>query len=286
MDIPAMLHYLQGQPIVFMVVATALGLMIGSFLNVVISRYPKQLEWRWRQEALSFLNLEPDPTPEPPNVVTKASHCPQCGHAIRWWENIPVISFLLLKGKCRGCKTPISWQYPLVEILTGILFGLAALQFGPTWFWVSSVIGISLLIAASGIDFKIMILPDPMMYSLLWLGLLTAVLGWGTLTPSQAIIGAMVGYLSLWSVFWLFKLITGKEGMGYGDFKLLAALGAWIGAPSLLPAIMVAAFTGAILGIIQLKRQKESQPFPFGPFIAIGGLIEWLSQGALRQWIF
>lgn len=286
MDIQGLLYYLQSQPVIFALMAGILGLMIGSFLNVVICRYPKQLEWRWRQDALSFLGLEKDLTPEPPNVIRKSSHCPQCGHSIRWWENIPVLSFIFLRGKCHGCQTSISFQYPLVEIITGVLFAIAAYQFGPSLFWLMTVIGISILIAASGIDLKIMILPDSMMYALLWLGLLASILGVGMINPTQAIVGAMVGYLSLWSVFWAFKWITGKEGMGHGDFKLLAALGAWVGALSLLPVILLAAITGSILGLIQLRRTQESQPFPFGPFIALGGLVEWISGGALRQLMF
>ena len=244
------------------------------------------MEWDFQNEAHSYLTEKGISLPplnlgkRPPGVVVQQSHCPNCKHKISWWENIPVISYVFfLRGKCRGCKNPISIQYPMVEILTGILFGLAFYILGLTPFFLFSLAFIALLISISGVDFKTTYIPDNMVYSLLWLGILSAAFQINPYTNvTQSVFGAAIGYVSLWSFFWVFKLLTGKEGMGYGDFKLLAALGAWLGMEALLPIIVIASISGSIVGIILLKKNKESKPFAFGPYLVLGGMTMILYQ--------
>lgn len=257
------------------VVATLLGLCIGSFLNVVIHRLPKMMEQEWRRQCA---DLNGDNTPESGNDITLArprSRCPHCGHAIAAWENIPLVSYLLiLRGRCSGCGQAISWRYPAIEALTGLLSALTVWHFGPTLASAGALVLVWGLIALSGIDLDTQLLPDSITLPLLWLGLLINLNG--TFTPlTSAVIGAAAGYMSLWSVFWLFKLLTGKEGMGYGDFKLLAALGAWLGWPLLPTIILLSSVVGALVGIslIVLARHGRNVPIPFGPYLAAAGLI-------------
>jgi leader peptidase (prepilin peptidase)/N-methyltransferase len=269
-------------PLAFwLAMAGVLGLIVGSFLNVVILRLPARMEWLWKRDARAMLELasDDDTTPPPPDIVRKGSHCPHCKHPLAAWDNIPLLSWLLLRGRCRYCKTPISIQYPLVELLCGIASAIVVWHFGITWQAAASLAFTWFLIAAAGIDFRTQLLPDSLTLPLLWLGLLLSLVPMFVGTR-EAIIGAAAGYLALWSVFWLFKLATGKEGMGYGDFKLFAAAGAWMGWTALLPVIIIAAVAGAIIGIILLRvrGQNRSVPLAFGPFLAIAMWI-WLIWG-------
>ena len=258
--------------VVWVALAGVLGLLVGSFLNVVILRLPDRMAAAWRQEARDVLTLEADNTPLPPGIVREPSHCPQCKHPLSARDNIPLIGWLLLGGRCRYCNTKISIQYPLVELLSGVLSAIIIWKFGPSWAALAGLVFTWTLIALSGIDLRTQLLPDQLTFPLLWLGLLLALLPMFVSAPS-AIIGAVIGYLSLWSVYWLFKLLTGKEGMGYGDFKLLAALGAWMGPVSLLPMILLSSLIGALVSgsMIVLRKHDRQLPMPFGPFIAAAG---------------
>ncbi len=259
------------------VVLALLGLCIGSFLNVVIHRMPLMLERRWRLESADMLGVEAE-VAEAITLSRPRSRCPSCGHAIRWYENIPVLSWLGLRGRCAGCGTRIPLRYPVVELLTAALFGLVAWRFGPSpaaLLWCGFV---AVLVALAGIDWDTTFLPDDLTLPLLWAGLVASALGW-TLPLNEAVWGAVAGYLSLWSVYWLFKLATGKEGMGYGDFKLLAALGAWLGLKMILPIVLAASVVGAVVGIaMKFSAQlREGRYVPFGPFLAGGGLLVMLA---------
>lgn len=267
------------QPAPLIALCGLLGLIVGSFLNVVILRLPARLEHGWRLQAHEFLGTTPADAPAPPDLVIAASHCPHCKHKLAPWDNIPLIGWLLLRGRCRYCKAAISIQYPLVELLTGIASAVVAWQFGYGWTLLMALVFTWMLIAASGIDFRTQLLPDQLTLPLLWLGLLISLVPLFVDAPT-AILGAAIGYLSLWSVFWLFKLLTGKEGMGYGDFKLLGALGAWMGAASLLPIILMSSLIGAVIGgtILAVRGKDRSTPIPFGPFIAAAGWT-WLVFG-------
>ena len=254
-----------------------LGLLVGSFLNVVILRTPPRLEWQWKRDAREILE-EPDLyDPPPPGIVVEGSHCPKCKKPLSWYENIPVLSWVLQGGKCRGCKAPISVQYPLVELVTALLFLGCAWRFGFGWKGFGAMLLTSYLVALSGIDFRTRLLPDQLTLPLLWLGMIAAV---ENLYVGQkaAILGAMAGYLSLWSVYWVFKQLTGKEGMGHGDFKLLAALGAWIGLSGVLPTILLSSLVGAVVGSIWLgvKGRDKATPIPFGPYLAVAGWISFM----------
>jgi len=269
-----------GFPLAFWIaVAGVLGLIIGSFLNVVILRLPARMEWFWKREAREMLELAEEDAPAPPDLVRKGSHCPHCKHPLAAWDNIPLLSWLLLRGRCRYCKTSISMQYPLVELLCGTASAIVVWHFGLTWQAAAGSVFTWMLIAAGGIDFRTQLLPDSLTQPLLWLGLLLSLVPVFAGTR-EALIGAAIGYLALWSVYWLFKLATGKEGMGYGDFKLFAAAGAWMGYAALLPVIILAALSGAIIGIIMLRvrGQDRSVPFAFGPFLAIAMWV-WLIAG-------
>ena len=258
---------------VWIALAGVLGLLVGSFLNVVILRLPERMAADWRREARDVLELEVDTTPLPPGIVREPSHCPQCKHPLSALDNIPLFGWLLLRGRCRYCKAKISIQYPLVELLSAVLSAVIVWKFGPSWAALAGLVLTWTLIALSGIDFRTQLLPDQLTFPLLWLGLLLALLPMFVTTPS-AIIGAAIGYLSLWSVYWVFKLLTGKEGMGHGDFKLLAALGAWMGWAALPQVVLFAAVTGAIVGLIATwrGRMRFEEPIPFGPFLAAGGV--------------
>lgn len=260
-------------PAFFTLTCTALGLIVGSFLNVVILRLPKMMEQGWQRECCEVLE-QPAPDHEPISLSHPGSQCPGCGTAIRPWQNIPVVSWLLLRGRCAQCGMGISLRYPTIELITGVLSGLTAWQFGFGIETLSALALIWMLVALTGIDIDSQLLPDSITLPLLWLGL--AVNLFAVWTPlSSAVIGAMLGYGSLWSVYWLFKLVTGKEGMGYGDFKLLGALGAWFGWQAVPLMILLSSFVGAALGIAILlsKRQGRDTPMPFGPYLAGAGLL-------------
>jgi len=258
--------------VMWIVFAGVLGLVVGSFLNVVILRLPERMTAEWQHEAREVLELEAETTPLPPGIVREPSHCPQCKHPLSVGDNIPLLSWLLLRGRCHYCKAKISIQYPLVELLSGVLSAVIVWKFGTSWAALAGLLFTWTLIALSGIDLRTQLLPDQLTFPLLWLGLLLALLPM-FIPASSAIIGAAIGYLSLWSVFWLFKLLTGREGMGYGDFKLLAALGAWMGPLSLLPVILLSSLIGALVGgsLILLRKHDRQLPMPFGPFIAAAG---------------
>lgn len=256
-----------------------LGLLVGSFLNVVAYRLPKMMQQEWEEQCRELLDTSAgESTPGKAfNLVTPASRCPECGHRIRAVENIPVLSYLFLRGRCSECKTPISIKYPLVELITGITAGVLAWHFGYGWPLAGALLFTWLLIAMSIIDIEHQLLPDSLTLLLLWIGLVIS-LGDIFLPPDQAIIGAAAGYLSLWSVYHLFRLLTGKEGMGYGDFKLLAACGAWMGWKMLPLIILLSSFVGAVVGVamIAILGRDRQLPIPFGPYIAAAGWIALL----------
>ena len=250
-----------------------LGLAIGSFLNVVIHRIPLMLEREWREQCAELRGEETAETVGY-NLVSPRSACPACGHSIAWFENIPVLSYLMLKGRCSACSAPIHWRYPLVELLTGALFLASASQFGFGEQAMSASVLLAFLVALAFIDFDTHLLPDSLTLPLVWLGLLVNLRA--TFVPlDEAVIGAIAGYLILWSVFWLFKLTTGKEGMGYGDFKLLAALGAWLGWQMLLPIVLVSSVVGAVVGIglIVFGGHNRARPIPYGPYLILAGIV-------------
>ena len=249
------------------------GLCIGSFLNVVIHRVPLMLERDWKRDSAELLGLQTDSENFKLTLSKPASRCPHCGHAIRWSENIPVLSYLRLGGKCSACKAPISTRYPAIEIITAALFGAVAWKFGAQPVTALWCVFVAVLVALAGIDWDTTLLPDNLTLPLLWGGLLASALGW-TIPLSASVWGAIAGYASLWSVYWLFKLATGKEGMGYGDFKLLAALGAWLGVSMVLPVILASSIIGAAVGIVMKLNAslREGRYVPFGPFLAGAGL--------------
>jgi leader peptidase (prepilin peptidase)/N-methyltransferase len=258
-----------------------LGLCIGSFLNVVIHRLPLMLERGWKIDSAEMLGLDPAKTSAigaPVTLSKPRSRCPSCGHAIAWHENIPLLGYLRLGGKCSSCKTRISLRYPIVELATALLFAAIGWRFGAqpaVLLWCGFA---ATLIALTGIDWDTTLLPDDLTLPLLWAGLVVAALGW-TLPLTQALWGAVAGYLSLWTVYWVFKLATGKEGMGHGDFKLLAALGAWLGAQMILPVVLGASVIGAVVGIAMKASGalREGRYVPFGPFLAGSGLVVLLA---------
>ena len=265
-------------------VSFVLGLLVGSFLNVVIYRLPIMLQRNWRQQCCELLEIQ-DPQPAEKNsplpwknlsLAEPASHCPQCQHNIRAWENIPLVSYALLRGRCASCKVKIPVRYPAVELATGFLSALVAVNFGATWLTLALLLFVWALVALTMIDFDHQLLPDNITLPLLWLGLAVNTLDLGTgVTTQESVLGAAGGYLSLWSVYWVFKLATGKDGMGYGDFKLLAALGAWLGWQALLPIVILSSLAGATFGICStlLTSRDKSAHMPFGPFLAGAGLI-------------
>ena len=256
------------------IIAAVFGLLVGSFLNVVVYRLPKMLERQWAAECADFQG-QPAKEEEPFNLVVPRSRCPHCGHQIRWYENIPVLSWLALRGRCSSCKAGISLRYPVVELVTGAFFLLCGWRWGLGLQAAAWATFASLLICLFLIDMDTQILPDDLNYALLWLGLLTAAMGW-TVPLASAVWGAALGYGIFWLIFQLFKLATGKEGMGYGDFKLLAALGAWLGAPYLVAIILMSSIVGAVIGILLLfvgRLANKDIPMPFGPYLAGAGLL-------------
>lgn len=275
------LHYLIQTPIALYLVVGVVSLCIGSFLNVVIYRTPKMMEQEWQQECTMLLHPEQAIIDESKLTLSQpASTCPQCKTKIRWFQNIPIISWLFLKGKCGSCENPIGIRYPLIELLTAVSSLMVVAVYGPSIQMLFGLILTWMLIALTFIDFDTQLLPDR--YTLTLAGLGLALNSYSIyVSPSSAIWGYIIGFLCLWTVYYLFKVITGKEGMGYGDFKLLAALGAWMG-PLLLPLIvLLSSLVGAIIGIILLKIRKENQPFAFGPYIAIAGWIAFLWGGKI-----
>ena len=268
---------------VFAACAALLGLCIGSFLNVVIHRLPKMMERQWRAECAELSGQEAVPGPRY-NLVVPRSACPSCGHLISAIENVPVLSWLALGGKCKGCKTAISPRYPIVELLTGALSGYIAWHFGFGIAAAGALMFTWAMIALTFIDLDTFFLPDSITLPLLWLGLLFNINA-TFVSLSSAVIGAVAGYLSLWSVYWVFKWATGKEGMGYGDFKLLAAIGAWLGWTMLPLTILLSSLVGAAIGIVLIvfAGRGRSMPIPFGPYLAIAGMIALLYGPALNR---
>jgi leader peptidase (prepilin peptidase)/N-methyltransferase len=278
-----MLALLESSPLTFTLFAGLIGLLVGSFLNVVIHRLPKMMEREWQAQCAELNGQETAPTTTY-NLIVPRSACPHCSHAISALENIPVISYLFLRGKCAGCAAPISPRYPIVETMCGLLSAYAAWRFGFGLAGISAILLVWALIALTFIDFDTQLLPDSITLPLLWLGLLLNLNGAFTSLPN-ALIGAVAGYLVLWSVYWAFKLTTGKEGMGYGDFKLLAALGAWLGWTMLPLIILLSSLVGSVVGIALIVFAKHGRniPIPFGPYLAGGGLIALFWGQALTQ---
>jgi len=250
------------------------GAVIGSFLNVVILRIPPLLEYDWRCQCHELLEQDKHEEERPPGIVFSRSRCPKCGHGIKAYENIPLLSYLLLRGKCSACKARIPFRYPLVEFITALLFVITIWHFGPNLQGLTALFLTALLVAMAGIDIDHQLLPDNMTIPLMWAGVLISF--WSIHTDlSSSVIGAITGYLILWSIYHVFRLLTGKEGMGYGDFKLLAALGAWMGWQMLPLVILLSSVVGAVVGLILMGtgRLKKDKPMPFGPFIAAAGWI-------------
>ncbi|EAQ99042.1 prepilin peptidase [Congregibacter litoralis] len=281
---PLLSEFLREYPLYFYLFVGALGLIVGSFLNVVILRLPEMMQREWRSDCHALLDLEDSGAvaDEKLSLSFPGSHCPHCQHAIKPWENIPVISFLALRGRCSSCATAISWRYPAVELATAVASLTVAFHIGVELSLIAYLLLTWTLIALAVIDIDTQLLPDDLTLPLLWAGLLFNVF-LGPVSPVDAILGAAGGYLLLWSIYWLFKLATGKEGMGYGDFKLLAALGAWLGWQSLPIIILLSSAVGAVLGILIIAAQGKdrSQPLPFGPYLATAGWISLLWGSAL-----
>ncbi|MDG6400697.1 A24 family peptidase [Pseudomonas quasicaspiana] len=276
--------FLASSPLAFVLSALILGLLVGSFLNVLIYRLPIMMERDWQAQSREMLKLPAEPESETFNLILPHSRCPHCAHQIRPWENLPVLSYLFLGGKCSSCKAPISKRYPLVELTCGLLSGYIAWHFGFGWPAAAMLVLSWGLLAMSLIDADHQLLPDDLVLPLLWMGLIVNSFGLFT-NLSDALWGAVAGYLVLWSVYWLFKLITGKEGMGHGDFKLLAMLGAWGGWQILPLTILLSSLVGAILGLIMLRLRnvETSTPIPFGPYLAIAGWIALLWGGQITD---
>lgn len=278
-------EFLNEYPLYFYLFTGALGLVVGSFLNVVILRLPEVMQREWRSDCRALLELEAGNTDDVAAKLSLSfpgSHCPHCQHAIKPWENIPVISFLFLRGRCSSCAAAISWRYPLIELATAVASITVAFHIGVDPALPAYLLLTWSLIALAVIDIDTQLLPDDITLPLLWAGLLFN-LFLGPISPADAILGAAAGYLLLWSIYWLFKFATGKEGMGYGDFKLLAALGAWLGWQSLPIIILLSSAVGAALGvlIIVVRGKDRSHPLPFGPYLAAAGWISLLWGGAL-----
>jgi leader peptidase (prepilin peptidase)/N-methyltransferase len=275
-------EFLSLNPLAFTITALVIGLLIGSFLNVVVWRLPKMLEREWRLQAHDVLDLPPEAPGPVYNLILPHSECPDCGHRIRAWENIPVLSYLFLRGRCSNCATSISKRYPLTELACGVLSAFVAWHFGFGWQACMVLVLSWGLLAMSLIDAEHQLLPDVLVLPLIWLGLIVNSFGL-FVSLHDALWGAVAGYMALWTVFWLFKLITGKDGIGYGDFKLLAMLGAWGGWQILPLTILLSSLLGAIIGVIllRLRDEKTSTPLPFGPYLAIAGWIALLWGGQI-----
>jgi leader peptidase (prepilin peptidase)/N-methyltransferase len=279
--------YFLTTPIGFTVLIGVIGLLVGSFLNVVIYRLPIMMKRQWRNDCLEYLELENDSSAETFNLALPVSRCPHCQAKIRAWQNIPVFSYLWLRGKCANCKAPISARYPVVELLTASLSMIVAWHFGYGLQAAAGLVLTWILITLSLIDLDTQLLPDVIVLPTMWLGLIASLLPIFA-DSSTSIIGATVGYLALWSVYHGFKLFTGKEGMGQGDFKLLAMLGAWLGWQYLGLIILLSSVVGAFIGItlISLNKQNRDVPIPFGPYLAIAGWIALMWGNRLNEWYF
>jgi leader peptidase (prepilin peptidase) / N-methyltransferase len=272
------------EPVLVLTVAV-FGLAIGSFLNVVIHRLPRMMENEWKAQCAELAGSQPAEERPHYNLLVPRSHCPHCNTPLRVADNIPLVSWLVLRGRCGHCGTKISARYPVVEALTAVLSAVVAYKFGFTTTTLLALVLMWTLLALTFIDADTTLLPDDLTLPLLWLGLGANI--FGTFVPlSDAVIGAIAGYLVLWSIYWLFKLTTGKEGMGYGDFKLLAALGAWMGWKALLPIVLLSSLVGAVVGIvlIVLARRGREIPIPFGPYLAAAGFIVLLAGDGLTRW--
>ena len=285
-----MVSIIEVDSVIMMSLAFMLGLLVGSFLNVVIYRVPEGLNRSWKIQAKQVLDIPLEQGEgERFNILMPPSHCPSCKTAIKPWQNIPILSYVLLKGQCKHCHIAISLRYPLVELLTGLVFAICAWEFGATWTALAAMVFSAYLIAMIFIDADTQLLPDQLTLPLMWGGIvfhLAAYLlqaDWGITTLVDSLLGAIVGYLSLWSIFQLFKLVTGKEGMGYGDFKLLAALGAWLGIGVLPIIIIMSALVGLIFAIIM--KVAKNQPMPFGPYLAISGWLVLIFNQPIAQFV-
>ena len=285
-----MVSIMEVDSVIIMSLAFVLGLLVGSFLNVVIYRVPEGLNRNWKIQAKQVLDIPLEQGEgERFNILMPPSHCPSCKTAIKPWQNIPILSYVLLKGQCKHCHIAISLRYPLVELLTGLVFAICAWKFGVTWTALAAMVFSAYLIAMIFIDADTQLLPDQLTLPLMWGGIvfhLAAYLlqaDWGITTLVDSLLGAIVGYLSLWSIFQLFKLATGKEGMGYGDFKLLAALGAWLGIGVLPIIIIMSALVGLIFAIIM--KVAKNQPMPFGPYLAISGWLVLIFNQPIAQFV-
>ena len=281
----------------FVILTAVLGLLVGSFLNVVIYRLPLMLQREWRQQCCEYLQLDPAKvkTPRPAdehavfNLMKPDSHCPVCKKPVRPWQNIPVLSYALLRGRCGSCKTPIHWRYPVVELATALLSALVAWKFGFGWTALAALLFTWSLISAAVIDMDHQLLPDNITLPLVWLGLLLAVTPWGTgVSVTDAVIGAAAGYLSLWIIYQVFKKLTGREGMGFGDFKLLAAIGAWLGWQQLLTVVILSSMAGAAIGIVMavVAGRDKNIPMSFGPYLAVAGFIALIWGQDISNWYF
>ncbi|MBQ4832754.1 prepilin peptidase [Pseudoalteromonas sp. MMG010] len=291
----SIIEVMQAQQWFFLLTVGLVSLCVGSFLNVVIYRLPVMMQREWQSECRMLLTdelaskgeSEKQKPQQPFNLVKPNSTCPKCKSAIKPWQNIPIISWVLLKGQCANCQNPISPRYPIVEALTAAFSTAIAYYFGATELALLYIFVTWVLVALTFIDIDHMLLPDQLTLPLVWLALIASVLGY-TVSPTDAIIGAACGYMSLWSVFWLFKLLTGKEGMGYGDFKLLAVFGALLGWQALLTIILLSSIVGAIIGILLLSIQGKDKatPIPFGPYLAIAGWITLIWGDSLSAYYF
>ncbi|AMN48546.1 A24 family peptidase [Psychrobacter sp. P2G3] len=291
-----LIELLQSNMTLALIVFAILGLCVGSFLNVVIHRIPLMMVYSWRQECNQFMSQQIDMPHKhtkalmdvtakdtPITLSRPASRCPHCAHKIKWYENIPLISWLVLRGRCSACDAAIDARYPIVELVTALLSALVIYQFGVTATGLSALVLVWTLIALTGIDFDTQLLPDRLTFPLAGLGLAVNSQSW-FVSPTQSIWGLLLGFLSLWIVVKVFYLITKKHGMGQGDFKLLAVLGAWLG-PMMLPLIiLLSSLLGSIVGIILMKRHGESQPFAFGPYIAVAGIVALLYGSDIVNW--
>ncbi|MDO8909668.1 MAG: A24 family peptidase [Pseudohongiella sp.] len=286
---------LSASPALMISLTALLGLLVGSFLNVLIYRLPLMLQREWRQQCCEYLQLDPEKTKSPMpvpehkvfNLMKPDSHCPVCKNPVRPWQNIPVLSYLILRGRCAGCQTRIHWRYPIVELSTAVLSALVAWHFGFSWSCLAALIFTWSLISATVIDIDHQLLPDNITLPLLWLGLLLSMTDYGTgVTTTDAVLGAVIGYMSLWTVYQVFKLLTGREGMGYGDFKLLAAIGAWLGWQQLLSVIILSSLTGAIIGITLalVAGRDKNIPMSFGPYLATAGFIALIWGDNISRW--
>ena len=282
----ALFELLAASPLAFVITTFCISLLVGSFLNVVIYRLPIMMEREWQRDIEQFQQPDKELPPAPKfNLVKPDSTCPNCQHKIRAWENIPVISWLMLGRKCSECANPISARYPAVELLTAVMSAVVAYQLGFGLTGAAFILGTWLLIAMTFIDLDKMLLPDSLTLLLLWIGLGISCFD-STISPIDSIIGAIIGYLILWSIYWAFKLLTGKEGMGYGDFKLLAALGAWVGWQHLPIIILLSSVVGAVVGISMMfiKKKDSNLAIPFGPYLAAAGWLTMLYGDLIANW--